>query len=183
MARKPVTEGAPAPARKQRRKGRRRTTKRVVGKSPLLAAPHVSDQPLVIPAPVPTYVLYVVEHPTAGIIVLKHVCTHFERFPDRIVPRCMIPADETVIEAACLHPTGEVSGSPKASLTFANFDQYRSSLLARYERKTEPPVVEAAIIEEAGAVDPLDQKPTTRNSEAFKRARAMFTGDDEDLVG
>lgn len=135
------------------------------------------ETPLVIPAPPGTYVLHILalpkEAPTS-IEILMHVCTHFERFPDRIVPRCMIAARDDIIEAAVLHPTGQVSGSPKVPITFENVDQYRHNLVKRY--------LGSGVVETV--VDAAPSKAVTRNSEAFQRARAALgMNDDDDLVG
>lgn len=115
------------------------------------------ETPLVIPAPVGTFVLHVVMH-KGSVMILKHVCIHFERFDDRILPRCMIAAGDNVIEAAVLHPSGHISGSPLAPFTFENVEQFVHNIRQRHKTK-----------------------PTTRKTEAFERARALMQ--DEDLVG
>jgi hypothetical protein len=88
--------------------------------------------PICIPAPQGTFILHAKKVGDKGIVINLHVCTHFERFPDRLVPRGMIPAGDDVIEAAVLHPTGHVSGSPKMPITFENTEQFRQSLIQRY---------------------------------------------------
>lgn len=86
------------------------------------------EVPVIVPAPPGTFVLHVKKN----MDIMIHVCTHFERYSDRLVPRGMIAADDDVIEAAVLHPTGHVSGSPKMPMTFENVEQYRTNLAAKY---------------------------------------------------
>lgn len=72
--------------------------------------------------------------------LLVHVCTHFERFGDRIVPRSLVAPDPKAIAAAVMHPTQHIS-SPQAGLTFANAEEYRSYIAQRFlpgEKQTEP---------------------------------------------
>jgi hypothetical protein len=93
-----------------------------------------------------------------------HVCTHFERWPDRsLTPRSIILPGDNVVEAAVLHPSGHVSGSPKHPLTFENVDVYRSALALSYAPKAEEP------------------KPMAKGRRAAAAAAAQ--DEEEDLVG
>ena len=94
--------------------------------------------PLIVPAPVGTFILHIMrpEEGATKITANMHVCTHFERFPDRLVPRGMIGIGDNVIEAAVLHPGGYVSGSPSIPITFETIEMFLASAKERHLAKT-----------------------------------------------
>lgn len=127
--------------------------------------------PLIVPAPVGTYILHVVQINPHKVEIQIHVCTHFERYPDRLVPKGLVPAGESVIEGAVLHPSGHVSGSPKLPITCENLDQYTASVRQRY---TVP--------------EKTDDTPAAPPTPKGRRARAAAVTnlpdrEDEDLIG
>lgn len=143
--------------------------------------------PLIIPAPPGTYILHVVKHDGQDSLdLLMHVCTHFERFPDRVVPISLVPAKKGVIEAAVLHPTGHVSGSPAMALTFENVDSYRTNLIERIFPKTR--VSEAAAKQLLPVLEPTPKKAAVKRTGTKAEARAALrrleaADPEEDLIG
>lgn len=127
--------------------------------------------PLIVPAPAGTFIIHVKQPPDNSLVMELHVCTHFERFPDRLVPRGMIGIGEDVIEAACVHPTGHVSGSPKSPLTFESVDQYRAFLVERYPGTKPQPA------------KPKTEVRRTARTAVEAKAAAQLVEEDEDLIG
>lgn len=130
----------------------------------------LANVPVIVLAPTGTFILHVVKSDDPKTLdILMHVCTHFERYPDRLVPRGLIGLTDNVIDAAVLHPTGHVSGSPKMPLTYATVDSYRNNVVAKYLTQPAAPVPAAT-----------SSAPKTRRGGRKAAADPLV---DEDLIG
>lgn len=110
----------------------------------MTVAPGSLEMPVIVPAAPGTFILQVVPRPDENRLeIFIHVCTHFERFITRLVPRGLIPMRQDAIEAAVLHPTGHVSSVQRVA-TYDSVDRYREAVIATHfktpEKKPEPEV-------------------------------------------